>query len=140
MFANNTQAYQRAAIARASAMAAEAAQAALLGKTLSALTQVYAKMQSGQEVNWRDIQSIVESAGYSAQQAEKMMRNAGFFKFSDSSFFGGYDDALAKYAGQSMQKLFTDIMKGGAVKALSDMGESFGKNLRILIQLTLAKC
>lgn len=129
-FANNTQAYQRAAIARASAMAAEAAQAALLGKTLSALSQVFSKMMSGQEVNWCEIQSIVESAGYSAEQAAQMMKNAGIHRFSDKSFFGGYDDALAANAGESMQKLFTDIMKGGAIKALSDMGESFTKQFK----------
>lgn len=125
LFANKTGAYQRAAMARASAMAAEAAQAALLGSTLSELTKVYAKLQAGEEVNWRDMRKIVESAGFSELQATKMMRNAGF-EVENEIF--GYDN-IKKGTGD-IQKLFNDITSSGAIKELERMGEEFKKTFQ----------
>ena len=122
LFANNTQAYQRAAIARASAMAAEAAQAALLGSTLSQLSTVYAKIQAGQEVNWRDMRKIVEAAGYSSQKADELMKSAGFRYISEGMAYGNVAST-----GGDLQKLFEYITKGGAIQALSEMGEAFKK-------------
>lgn len=120
LFANNTQAYQRAAIARASAMAAEAAQAAMLGSTLSELSKVYAKLQAGQEVNWRDMRKIVEAAGYSSNKADELMKSAGFRYISEGMAYGN-----VATTGGDLQKLFENITKGGAIKALSEMGEAF---------------
>lgn len=122
LFANNTQAYQRAAIARASAMAAEAAQAALLGSTLSQLSTVYAKIQAGQEVNWRDMRKIVEAAGYSSQKADEIMKSAGFRYISEGMAYGNVGST-----GGDLQKLIEIITKGGAIQALSKMGEAFKK-------------
>lgn len=122
LFANNTQAYQRAAIARASAMAAEAAQAALLGSTLSQLSTVYAKIQAGQEVNWRDMRKIVEAAGYSSHKADELMKSAGFRYISEGMAYGNVAST-----GGDLQKLFEYITKGGAIQALSEMGEAFKK-------------
>lgn len=120
LFANNTQAYQRAAIARASAMAAEAAQAAMLGSTLSELSKVYAKLQAGQEVNWRDMRKIVEAAGYSSNKADELMKSAGFRYISEGMAYGN-----VATTGGDLQKLFESITKGGAIQALSEMGEAF---------------
>lgn len=120
LFANNTQAYQRAAIARASAMAAEAAQAAMLGSTLSELSKVYAKLQAGQEVNWRDMRKIVEAAGYSSNKADELMKSAGFRYITDGMGYGNVGTT-----GGDMQKLFEEITKGGAIKKLGEMGEAF---------------
>lgn len=122
LFANNTQAYQRAAIARASAMAAEAAQAAILGSTLSQLSTVYAKIQAGQEVNWRDMRKIVEAAGYSSHKADELMKSAGFRYISEGMAYGNVAST-----GGDLQKLFEYITKGGAIQALSEMGEAFKK-------------
>ena len=122
LFANNTQAYQRAAIARASAMAAEAAQAALLGSTLSQLSTVYAKIQAGQEVNWRDMRKIVEAAGYSSHKADELMKSAGFRYISEGMAYGNVAST-----GGDLQKLFENITKGGAIQKLSEMGEAFKK-------------
>ena len=124
LFANKTRAYVAAATARATAMAAEAAKATLLGKTLAQLTHIFAKLRAGQEVNWRDIQAIYESVGYSSEQAEKLMKEAKFGKVSDSSFFGGYADAL----GGDLQKSIEQIMNGPALKELSKIGEKAAKS------------
>jgi len=115
VFANNTKTYAAAATARATAMAAEAAKATLLGKTLAQLSQIYAKLRAGQEVNWRDIQDIYESVGYSAEQAEKKMKEAGYHKFSDSSFFGGFADAL----GGNLQKTIEHMINSPVMHELS---------------------
>lgn len=120
LFANNTQAYQRAAIARASAMAAEAAQATILGSTLAELSKVYAKLQAGQEVNWRDMRKIVEVAGYSSNKADELMKSAGFRYISEGIAYGN-----VATTGGDLQKLFENITKGGAIKVLSEMGETF---------------
>lgn len=120
LFANNTQAYQRAAIARASAMAAEAAQAAMLGSTLSELSKVYAKLQAGQEVNWRDMRKIVEAAGYSSNKADELMKSAGFRYITDGMGYGN-----VATTGGDLQKLFEEITKGGAIQKLAEMGEAF---------------
>ena len=122
LFAQKTESYQKAAIARASAMAAETAQATILGTTLAELSRVYARLQSGQEVNWKDMQQVIEAAGYSSAQASKMMREAGFVYQSEGIAFGNI-----KNGSGSMQKLFEAISKGGAIKALSQMGEEFTK-------------
>lgn len=122
LFANNTQAYQRAAIARASAMAAEAAQAALLGSTLAQLSTMYAKIQAGQEVNWRDMRKIVEAAGYSSHKADELMKSAGFRYISEGMAYGNVAST-----GGDLQKLIEYITKGGAIQALSEMGEAFKK-------------
>lgn len=124
IFSNNTKTYAAAATARATAMAIEAAKATMLGKALAALSQIYAKLRAGQEVNWRDIQAIYESVGYSAEQAEKLMKEAKFGKVSDSSFFGGYADAL----GGDLQKSIEHIMNGPALTALSKKGEEVAKS------------
>lgn len=120
LFANNTAAYQRAAIARASAMAAETAQATLLGSTLSELSQVYAKIQAGQEVNWKDMRKTVEAAGYSSEEADKLMRSTGFVYEKEGWAYGNVRAEAA-----SFKQLLEEINKGGAMKALSDMGEAF---------------
>lgn len=124
VFSNNTKTYAAAANARATAMAVEAAKATLLGKTLAQLTHIYAKLRAGQEVNWRDIQAIYESVGYSAEQAAKKMKEAGYVQFHDSSFFGGYADAF----GGDLQKSIEQIMDGPAFKELSKIGERAAKS------------
>lgn len=120
LFANNSAAYQRASIARASAMAAEAAQAAMLGSTLAELSKVYAKLQAGQEVNWRDMRKVVEAAGYSSDKADELMKTAGFVYESEGWAFGNIKEGTG-----NLQKLFEEISKGGAIQALSEMGEAF---------------
>lgn len=122
LFANNTQAYQRAAIARASAMAAEAAQAAILGSTLAQLSTMYARLQAKQEVNWRDMRKVVEAAGYSSHQADELMKSAGFRYISEGMAYGNIAST-----GGDLQKLIENITKGGAFQALSEMGEAFKK-------------
>lgn len=122
LFANNTQAYQRAAIARASAMAAEAAQAAILGSTLAQLSTMYARLQAKQEVNWRDMRKVVEAAGYSAHQADELMKSAGFRYISEGMAYGNIAST-----GGDLQKLIENITKGGAFQKLGEMGEAFQK-------------
>jgi len=121
LFANNTNAYQRAAIARGNALAAESAQAALLGSTLSELTKVYAKFKSGQEVNWRDMRKIIQNAGYTAEAADQMMHFAGF-QYDDSGLLFGYGDL----AGDgSLERLLDYVTRGGAFKVLEQLGQKF---------------
>lgn len=124
LFANNTQAYQKAAMARAGAMAAEAAQAAILGSTLAELSKVYAKMRSGQEVNWRDMRKIVEAAGYSKEAAEKLMKDSGFKYYGEGLAYGN----VITEDPQAFSKLLNKIMDGGALKELAKMGEQFQQN------------
>ena len=120
LFAQNSAAYQRASIARASAMAAEAAQAAMLGTTLAELSKIYAKLQAGQEVNWRDMRKVVETAGYSSDKADELMKTAGFVYESEGWAYGNI-----KQGTGNLQKLFAEMSKGGAIQALSKMGKAF---------------
>lgn len=118
--AKNSDAYRKAAIARGSAMAAEAAQAALLGATLAELSKVQAKLMAGEEVNWRDMRKIVESMGYSSDAADRIMKNAGYVYESDGL---GYGD-IKKGTGD-FTKLVQEITKGGAYEALQNMSDQF---------------
>lgn len=120
LFAKNSDKYRQAAMARASAMAAEAAQAALLGATLAELSKIQAKLMAGQEVDWVDMRKVVESMGYSADKADQLMKNAGYVYESDG---WGYGD-IKKGTGD-LTKLVQGITSGGAYKALQDMGDQF---------------
>lgn len=120
LFAKNSGAYAQACMARASAMAAEAAQAAILGATLSELSKIQAKLMAGQEVNWRDMRKVVESMGYSADAADKMMKAAGYVYEGEGMAYGN----IQKGTGD-LTKLVQEITKGGAYQALQDMADGF---------------
>ena len=120
LFAAKAGQYSAACMARASAMAAEAAQAALLGQTLSELSHIQAKLMAGEEVNWRDMRKVVEAMGYSSEAADKLMQAAGYVYEGDGMAYGNI-----KQGTGDLTKLITEINKGGAMKALEDMGKQF---------------
>lgn len=120
LFSNNSNAYARAAIARANALAAEQARAALLGQTLAQLSQVYSKFMSGQEVNWKDMRKVIEAMGYTEEQANKLMTSSGFEmeyeRFGQNNIRQGTGDLNA---------LIEKSLKGGTIKVLDEMAQSF---------------
>lgn len=120
LFAKNSEAYRRATLARASALAAETAQATMLGKTLAELSKVQAKLAAGEEVNWTDLKDIVKAAGYNDRGATEILIKAGFEV--EGEFFG--KDNVKKATGD-FNKLISEITKGGAYKALQDIGDNF---------------
>lgn len=104
IFGGNSKAYVNAAISRASALASEAMEAALLGKTVSELSKVYAAFARGEEVNWADLKDIVQSVtGWGDLKATAEMKAAGFSEKDDGIF--GKNDAYAKNATEAMVKL-----------------------------------
>lgn len=120
LFAKNSDQYRRATLARASALAAETAQATMLGKTLAELSKIQAKLAAGEEVNWTDLKDVVKSAGYNDKTAQQIMIKAGFE--IEGEFFGKDD---VKKATGDFTKLITEMTKGGAYKALQDMADGF---------------
>lgn len=123
LFARNSDAYRKATLARASALAAETAQATMLGKTLAELSKIQAKLAAGEEVNWTDLKDVVKSAGYNDKTAQQIMIKAGFE--IEGEFFGKDD---VKRATGDFTKLITEMTKGGAYKALQDMADGFKAN------------
>lgn len=123
LFAKNSEAYRRATLARAQALAAETAQATMLGKTLAELSKIQAKLAAGEEVNWTDLKDIVKAAGYNDRGATEIMIKAGFE--IEGEFFG--KDNIKKATGD-FTKLVTEMTKGGAYKALQDMADGFKAN------------
>ena len=123
LFARNSDAYRKATLARASALAAETAQATMLGKTLAELSKIQAKLAAGEEVNWTDLKDVVKSAGYNDKTAQQIMIKAGFE--IEGEFFGKDD---VKKATGDFTKLITEMTKGGAYKALQDMADGFQAN------------
>lgn len=104
IFGGNSKAYVNAAISRASALASEAMEAALLGKTVSELSKVYAAFARGEEVNWADLKDIVQSVtGWGDLKVTAEMKAAGFSEKDDGLF--GKNDAYAKNATEAMAKL-----------------------------------
>ena len=104
IFGGNSKAYVNAAISRASALASEAMEAALLGKTVSELSKVYAAFARGEEVNWADLKDIVQSVtGWGDLKVTAEMKAAGFSEKDDGIF--GKNDAYAKNATEAMAKL-----------------------------------
>lgn len=104
-FANHTTDYIRASIARMKATAAEAAQAELLGKTMSELSKVFAKVSAGKEVNWTDVKDILKDAGISDKEAERLMKYRG--RFVESTEIFGKNNLT-----QVSQKGISDFMAG----------------------------
>lgn len=128
LFANDTPKFANAAIARASAMAAEAAQAAMLGKTLAALSKIYARLQAGEEVNWSEMVGVLKEMGLSAERASKLMQEAGFRWKDDAWGDFGKNDMIKGYG--DISKLIQKAMKESAYQSLGDMAETFTKQFK----------
>lgn len=79
LFANNTNGYIQAAIARTKVAAAEAAMQEMLGKTISEVTKMYGALARGEEVNWSDMKNQLKTI-FSDADAEKIMKEAGLTK------------------------------------------------------------
>lgn len=105
LLGNHTTDYIRASIARMKATAAEAAQAELLGKTMSELSKVFAKVSAGKEVNWTDVKDILKDAGISDKEAESLMKYKG--RFVESTEIFGKNNLT-----QVSQKGISDFMAG----------------------------
>ena len=130
LFANKTPQYIKASNARANAMAAEAAKASALGEVIAQLSKVYNKLLAGEEVDWRDMRKIVESAGYTKEAADKLMRDAGLvYDISDVYDHLGYGNVTLS-GDASLAKLIEGIASGGKFKVLNDLQEAFQKTFR----------
>lgn len=79
LFANNTNGYIQAAIARTKVAAAEVAMQEMLGKTISEVTKMYGALARGEEVNWSDMKDQLKTI-FSDADAEKIMKEAGLTK------------------------------------------------------------
>lgn len=77
LFGQNSENYKQAAISRANALAAEAAEAAMLGVALSELSKIYAKLMKGEEVDWKDMLKAIEKTGISKGKAQELIYGAG---------------------------------------------------------------
>ena len=94
IFGNNSKAYIQASIQRAQQMAMEAANAAMLAETLSALSKVQAALIRGEEVNWGDYAKAIQKAtGWDFKKANDVMVAAGLQSQAD---FLGKADVVAK--------------------------------------------
>ena len=128
LFGRNSQNYVNAAIARSNAMAAEAAEAALLGKALSALSKVYAKLMKGEEVDYSDFTKALEAVGINNNKAWQIMQQAGG-QYESDIIFGNLKvepDKIADFMKNVNQLVTEEFYKNGPGKTL---GELFEKSM-----------
>lgn len=129
LFGRNSEAYINATLARATALAAETAQATLLGNVLSELTKIYGKLRRGEEVNYSDIEKVLKGAGLNQESINKLMRKAGGrTKFE---LFGKNDLYVPEYAVDSFaetldKELIDAFYREGAGK---DLGRIIAENM-----------
>ena len=123
LFGKNSQNYVNAAVARSNAMAAEAAEAALLGQALSALSKVYAKLMKGEEVDYSDFTKALSQAGIDYQKSWEIMGKAGG-KYESDIIFGNLKvepDKVADFM-KNVNKLVTEeFYKNGPGKTLTEL-------------------
>lgn len=125
IFGNHTTDYIRASIARMKATAAEAAQAELLGKTMSELSKVFAKVSAGKEVNWTDVKDILKDAGISDKEAERLMKYRGRFVES-TEIFGKNNLTQVSQNGISdfMAGVVEEVQNTSVFKSLRHLAQS----------------
>ena len=125
LFGRNSQNYVNAAIARANAMAAEAAEAALLGKALSALSKVYAKLMKGEEVDYADFTKALEAVGISNNKAWNIMQQAGG-QYEQDIIFGNLKvdpDKVADFMKEVNKLVTEEFYRNGPGKTLGELFE-----------------
>ena len=122
LFGKHSNDYIRYCNARATAMAAEAAQAAILGKVLSELSKIQQKIARGEEVDYTDFEKILTGAGLSKSKINNLVKEAG----------GGIEwdyiwenlDASNMDWGKFMTDAASAIITEGAGKVLQDVMNS----------------
>ena len=125
LFGRNSTNYVNAAIARANAMAAEAAQAALLGQSLSALSKIYAKLLKGEEVDYKDFVSALEKVGIKSTKAFDIMQKAGG-SYEQDIVFGNLKvdpDKIGEFMTEINKLVTQEFYNSGAGKTLSELFE-----------------
>lgn len=125
LFGRNSQNYVNAAIARSNAMAAEAAEAALLGKALSALSKVYAKLMKGEEVDYSDFTKALEAVGINNNKAWQIMQQAGG-QYESDIIFGNLKvepDKISDFMKNVNQLVTEEFYRNGPGKTLSELFE-----------------
>ena len=129
LFAKNAQNFVNACIARGQALAAEAANAELLGKTMSELSKIFAKFRAGKEVNWTEVTATLKEIGMTEAQASDLLHRAGFGKEVN---FWSKDDLIENEGfGNSLDEKIGDLYSGvtdyyyreGMGKVLNDMAD-----------------
>ena len=123
LFGQNSENYKQAAISRANALAAEAAEAAMLGVALSELSKIYAKLMKGEEVDWTDMLKAMEKAGISRGKGEEIIYGSGGDRGWDW-FYSNLvvdPDKIADFVRNINSAVTDEFYKTGAGKALSEL-------------------
>lgn len=129
LFAKNAQNFITASIARGQALAAEAANAELLGKTMSELSKIFAKFRAGQEVNWTEVTAVLRETGMTERQAELALYGAGFSKEvyalekDDLSTNEGFENSLDDKIGSLFTSVTDYYYREGMGKVLNEMAD-----------------
>ena len=126
LFGRNTQHYVNAAIARSNALAAEAAEAAMLGQALSALSKIYAKLMKGEEVDYADFVKALENVGIDNYKAWQMMQKAGG-KYESDIVYGNLvvdKDKIADFMKNMNAELTKEFFENGPGKTLQELYEA----------------
>ena len=124
LFGKNSQNYINATIARTKAMAAEQAQALLLGNTMSELSKIFNKLMRGEEVNYVDLENVLKKSGLSQQTINKLIAQAGgqskFELFGKNDLYVP-DYAIEGFASDLMSGIADAFYKEGAGKVLGNI-------------------
>ena len=124
LFGKNSQNYINATIARTKAMAAEQAQALLLGNTMSELSKIFNKLMRGEEVNYVDLENILKKSGLSQETINKLISQAGgqskFELFGKNDLYVP-DYAVEGFASDLMSSMTDAFYKEGAGKFLGNI-------------------
>ena len=123
LFGKNSDNYIQASISRANALAAEAAQAALLGQVLSELSKIYTKLMKGEEVDWEDAQKVLQKAGITKEQADRILSGAGGNRTWDYiwSNLEVKPEKVAEFVRNVNAALTDEFYKTGAGKILAEL-------------------
>lgn len=124
LFGKNSTNYVNASINRANALAAEQAEAILLGNTLKELNEIYAKLMKGEEVDWIDMEKILAKS-FGSKKAKQMMQEAGGNQTWDW-FYSNLEvepDKVANFMMNLNRIVTTEFYKSGPGKVLSELFE-----------------
>lgn len=123
LFGRNSQHYINAAIQRSNALAAEAAEAAMLGQALSALSKIYAKLMKGEEVDYADYLKALENVGIDNYKAWDIMRKAGG-EYESDIIYGNLKvdpDKMADFMKNMNAALTKEFFENGPGKTLQEL-------------------
>ena len=124
-FTKHADAFVKASQYRAMALAAEQAEAELLGKTMSGLSKILNRLANGQEVNMNEFVDLAKEVGITEKRAKELAAAKGFyeervgiFARNNIKYYGKQED-MQKASAELMTNFVEEQRKGMVAQILN---------------------